>query len=85
MTTLKEIAGWWNEGKAENATHMIVVCDTFDHDDYPVYVKADQDFWTVFEQYDNKNMQKVMEVYDYSLPWSKQTSGRVYNVPARKE
>lgn len=37
-TTKKIIAEWIESGLEKKATHMIVVCDTFDHTDYPVYV-----------------------------------------------
>ena len=37
--TYEEIKGWLDEGrKRKDITHMIVVCDTWDHEDYPVYV-----------------------------------------------
>jgi|ERR1039458_6306432 hypothetical protein len=39
MTTKEDLRRWFNEGVELKATHMIVVCDTFDHEDYPVYVK----------------------------------------------
>lgn len=80
--SLKGLAGWWEEGKAINAAFMIVVCDTFDHDDYPVFTDKD-DFWKKYDQHDGKNMQRIMEVYDFSKPWSSQTSGRVFNTPPR--
>ena len=37
-TTKQVIRRWLKEAKAKGATHMIVVCDTFDHEDYPVFV-----------------------------------------------
>lgn len=45
-------------------THLVVVCDTFDHEDYPVYVKLGQDVRKVVAEYNGPNMQRVMEVYD---------------------
>lgn len=67
MTTRQEISVWFDRGLAQKATHMIVVCDTFDWDDYPVYVRADKDVREVAKEYDGKNMQKIMEVYDLRL------------------
>lgn len=64
MTSKTEIGTWFDRGVADGATHMIVVCDTFDWDDYPVYVSPQQDPAKVKKQYDRVNMQKVMEVYD---------------------
>lgn len=45
-------------------THVIIVCDTFDHEDYPVYVKAGESVKERFAHYNGPNMQRVMEVYD---------------------
>jgi hypothetical protein len=81
MSSLREIANWWERGKAEGAAFMIVVCDTFDYEDYPVYTQL-ADFWPQYDDHDGKNMQRIMEVYDFSKPWTEQTSGRVMNMPS---
>lgn len=47
-----------------NATHMIIVCDTFDWDDYPIYANGLDEFRVLYEGHNGTNMQKVMEVYD---------------------
>lgn len=64
-----QLEQWFDEGVRQGATHMVVVCDTFDYDDYPVYVMPDGDknAREVAEQYRGKNMQKVMEVYDLQM------------------
>ena len=66
-TSMQDILGWIERGKEAKATHLIVVCDTFDYDDYPVFVKPGQDAREVFEHYHGKNMQRVMEVYNLSM------------------
>ena len=63
--TNKEIRTWL-ENKPEGATHMIVVCDTFDHDDYPVYVMPDQNVKEVEASHNGPNMQRVIEVYSFN-------------------
>lgn len=63
MTTKQEIKNWLLEGKRQHATHMLVVCDTFDYEDYPVYVSRHEDVQTKYEQYSGPNMQRVMECY----------------------
>lgn len=63
MTDKKTIQGWFEEGRKQHATHMIVVCDTFDFEDYPVYVSMKENVHEVKAKYDSKDMQKVMEVY----------------------
>jgi len=42
MTTRMDLKVWFDQGKKEGATHMIVVCDTFDFGDYPAYVGKDE-------------------------------------------
>lgn len=80
--SLEDIAGWFERGKAQKAAYMIVVCDTFDHEDYPVYANA-TDFWTKHDAVNGQNMQRIMEVYDLGMPWSQQTKGRVMNTPQK--
>jgi hypothetical protein len=64
-TTQEDIKRWFEEGIRQKATHMIVVCDTFDHSDYPVYVKKDEDVREVENKNNNPgNMTRVMEVYN---------------------
>lgn len=82
--SLRDIADWFERGKKEGATHLIVVCDTFDHDDYPTWVHPGQDFWEKYDHYNGKNMQRVMEVYDLRMSWTKQSTGRAHNVPPRR-
>lgn len=42
MTTQSEISGWFDRGVNYKATHMVVVVDDFDHEDYPVYARVDE-------------------------------------------
>lgn len=66
MGTTKElIEEWFDDGVAQNKSHLLVVCDTFDYDDYPVYTTKDKLNETI-EKYDGKDMQKIMEIYDLS-------------------
>lgn len=83
MTSLKDIAGWFQNGLDAKAAYMIVVCDTFDHEDYPHYVREATEFWAHYDHYDGKNMQRIMEVYDLNKPWSRQSQGLQMNVPER--
>ena len=65
--TLDDIKRWLEEGKAVGATHVIIVCDTFDWEDYSVNVLPGEDVREKEKQYDNVNMQKIMEVYNMSM------------------
>ena len=82
-TSVSTLKSWFERGVAQEATHMIVVCDTFDWDDYPVYILPDEDksVRERYNEFNGKNMQKVMEVYKISLGWEAQSQpgGRVFN------
>ena len=62
MTTRAEIDDWFDRGVKQRATHMLVVCDTFDHEDYPVFVMTRADCLAKYKS--PGEMQRVMEVYD---------------------
>lgn len=63
----QDIRGWLEHGKKLGCTHVIVACDTYDWDDYPVYVYPGQDVRAVYNDRNGQNMQKVMEVYNLSM------------------
>lgn len=67
-----DIREWFEEGVKEKATHMIIVCDTYDYEDYPVYVYKEQDAKTEVTKRDGVNMAKVMEVYNLSYNMAEQ-------------
>lgn len=66
--TRSDISGWFDQGVRAMNTHMIVVCDTYDYEDYPVYFNG-----TAVEARDkvaklnSESMQRVMEVYNLSM------------------
>jgi hypothetical protein len=74
--TKDDIRRWLTTGKANGASHLLVVCDLFDYDDYPVYVIAPTDVKEIAESYHGVNMQKVMECYDLSLDLEMQLAER---------
>lgn len=59
----EEIRMWVYEGKKRGATHVVIVCDTFDYDDFPVFVRPGQDPHKV----GRGEMQRVMECYSMAL------------------
>lgn len=79
--TKEDLRRWFEEGAAmQNVTHMIVVCDTFDYDDYPVYVIRGEDIEKKVEFHSKQAMQTIMEVYNlHSMTWEQQEHGRVFN------
>ena len=71
-TTKRDIREWLKKGKDEGATHVIVMCDTFEYEDYPVMVMPGQDIRKEANDRDGKNMAKLMEVYNLSIDWEEQ-------------
>jgi len=79
--TLQDIKRWLDEAKKDNATHLIVAVDRYDHDNYPIYVTSDKDVQKEIERIDNASMQGIDEVYNMSMPIDKQLSEcRAYHV-----
>ena len=62
-TSKDKIRDWLKQAKQMGATHTIIVCDTFDHSDYPIFVMVDQDVRKIAEEHDGPNMTRLMEVY----------------------
>jgi ABC-type sulfate/molybdate transport systems ATPase subunit len=76
-TTQADIRKWLERGKSKSGcTHVIVACDTFDYEDYPVFVMEGEDVHEVYEKYNGSNMQTVMEVYNLSMDIEKQLNER---------
>lgn len=74
-TTRDDIRGWLKRaGKGD--THMIVATDTFDYEDYPVFVKKTENVLAKIRKYNGPNMQTVMEVYDLSRDLEEQVEER---------
>lgn len=73
-----EIKGWFKEAERKGCTHLVVVCDTFDHEDYPVYCESKEE---AEKKVGNPgDMQRVMEVYRIDLGWETQSNGRAHNL-----
>lgn len=63
-TSRDEIRSWIVQGQAQGARYMIVVCDTYDWEDYPIYVGPDDDFGRRYAGHNGVNMERIMEIYD---------------------
>ena len=61
--TKDDIRRWLGEAREKGATHMIVAVDTFDYDDYPIFVEPGQDVRKRMDEVGAEPMQRVMEVY----------------------
>jgi hypothetical protein len=58
----EDVDRWIEQAKEMGAKHIISVCDTFDYDDYPVYVMPDENLEEKKERYNGVNMQRINEV-----------------------
>lgn len=84
MTTKSEIRNWLHAGLEKKATHVLVVCDTYDWSDYPVFIMPGDDIHEKIDKNNGPNMTKLMEVYDLSMDLETQLQEqRAYHVPAR--
>lgn len=76
MTTKEDISDWFDRGIKSDATHMLVACDTFSHEDYPVFVERGEDPHEKVAEYQGQNMQRVMEVYNLAMDKKRQLAER---------
>ena len=82
MGTSKEtISAWFQDGVKRGATHMLVVCDTFDHGDFPIYVMPGEDVRKKAKEHNDRDkMLRLMEVYKLGMDEDEQLNqGRAFN------
>ena len=60
--TREDVNRWIDTAKKKGCKYIISVCDTFDWDDYPVYIKDKNELILRIDDYDNVNMQKINEI-----------------------
>ncbi len=61
-----DISKWFDHGVVKGASHMAIICDTFDWEDYPKYFMPGEELPPRDKPLGN--MQKLMEVYALHLP-----------------
>jgi hypothetical protein len=66
--TKEVISEWFDTGVQQGATHMLVISDSFSYEYYPMYVQKGEDPRKIEQEYIERPMTGVMEVYDLSLP-----------------
>lgn len=81
MTTKDDIREWFERGLEQHAEYLITVCDTFSHEDYPVFATS-VTFKDAFEEHNGRNMQRIIEVYDLERdPEMQIAQGRCLSCP----
>lgn len=85
-TTLDDIRRWLDNRTSCNQ-YMLVICDMFDHEDFPVYCATGRQAWErILKAQRGENMEKFMECYDLSKPIEEQIKfGRIRNFPPEIE
>ncbi len=79
-TTMNDIREWLNRYDSEEYSHVVIVCDTYDYGDYPVAVEIGVNVQNVITEYNNKEMQRVIEVYNLGMDLEEQiNAGKVWN------
>lgn len=79
-TTKNEVREWLERGIERSSTHVIIAVDTWDHEDYPVFVSRDESVYEKINSYDNKQ-NRIMEVYNLSIDIDEQLNQyRVWNI-----
>jgi hypothetical protein len=75
--TKNDLIRWFESGVEDGNLRMVVWCDTYDFEDYPVYTDLTGDDlkrWTSMEN--GQNMKRLMEVYDLTADMDAQMSER---------
>lgn len=83
-TTAQELRAWVEKGaEMKDVTHVLIVCDTYDYEDYPVYVRKGEDVQARAKENNGPNMTRLMEVYSltgkYTIDEQFACGGRVFN------
>lgn len=67
MTATMDDIKLWTRADLTDKIEMrycIVMHDSFDHENYPVYVRDAEEFWEIVDKRGGKDMQSIQEVYD---------------------
>lgn len=80
MRTTQDDIREWLKRAPKDATHMLVVCDTFSYEDYPKFVMPDEDVRVIAEGSNGPNMTRLMGVYNLKMDLEPQiNSTRAFN------
>jgi hypothetical protein len=63
--TKNQINDWVNKGKENKCTHVIIAVDTWDHEDYPIYVTSEKNIHTEISKFE-RSKNRIMEIYKMS-------------------
>jgi len=61
--SIQNIRDWFREGVANGKDYMVIVCDTYDYEDYPLFC-SESTLSQLLHSYREADMQIIMEIYD---------------------
>jgi len=74
-----DIKKWLDEGKEKGATHVLIALDTWDYENYPVYIMPNENAREKVNEY-GKSQDRIDEVYNLSMNIEEQLNAvRVMN------
>jgi hypothetical protein len=81
MTSQSDIRSWFKRGVEDGYEFMLIVCDTYDYGDFPVYTDKET-FDERYAMHSNpKHMSKIMEVYNLKMDMESQLAEhRAFNI-----
>lgn len=53
---------WLERAETLGAKYLMVICDTFDYSDYPVFIMTDAELLEKQKYYSSASMQDIMEI-----------------------
>ena len=75
--TLKELRNWYGDGMMKTKLYMLIICDTFSHEDHPEYF---DDRESAVKRANNLGpMERLMESYDLRGDIDEQLNANVAN------
>jgi hypothetical protein len=78
----EEIVEWFSLGVMNGDTHLLLIYDTFDKTEYPIYAKGDDAAADQFRLYNGASHQQVKEVFDLRLGTDEQMlEERAWHLP----
>jgi len=79
--TLQDIHRWIAKAKEKGASHLIIAVDTYDHENYPVYIGYNENIKKEIGRIRSAELQGIDEIYNMSMDIDKQLAeDRAYNI-----
>lgn len=66
MTSRSQVKEWYDTGVEKGYTYVVVVCDCFDYEDFPVYCTNSRQMRQKVDYYNRMELHRVMDVLDLS-------------------